>query len=556
MSVERRQTPAGVRWVVRWREEGRRRAKHFDRYTDARTFDAAKRTEIRDRRQLGDFAAAPASEMPLDEFMAKAWDERAIGWEQNTRDARAEIMDTWISPLLGHVPLRECAKPRIRQFRTQMIEEGVPRRDGKRGRHKATPNRVNSVIHVLSAFLGFAVDDGLIPENPCLGLRKLPHRATKHRAWDPIVLERIRAQMDPRDAIAVSLMYLAGLRPQEVLGLSWRQVGERTILIDQAAAKGRLKQTKTGTAKGVEICAPLAEDLAAYRELYVARHGAIEPDDLVVPSQRRGRAPMHLEAWRKNIWHPARLAAEVATATPYDCRHTYGSLLIHEGRDVLEVARLMRHATATTTLDHYAHEFDEWKDRAKRTLVEVVRAARAELAGAPLPEASIPSGTQKDHSGAPRGAPGGTAKPLPEGESGLHHPAAHAHAAHDCCSDPGCTGMHEFPGDSGSGEEADEPPIAPPQGARGPKKDPALGRCWDCWRPLSRGLDGTFCEPCEIECPSCGEPECRATCQAELDATAERVARHQRRIAVDLRRATENRRQVERAVWLLAGARP
>ena len=78
------------------------------------------------------------------------------------------------------------------------------------------------------------------------------------------------------------------------------------------------------------------------------------------------------------MWHPACAAAGVR-AVPYDGRHTYASLLIHEGRSIAFVAASMGHASATTTLRHYGHMFDESRLGTGASMVDAIRAARGEL---------------------------------------------------------------------------------------------------------------------------------------------------------------------------------
>jgi hypothetical protein len=45
----------------------------------------------------------------------------------------------------------------------------------------------------------------------------------------------------------------------------------------------------------------------------------------------------------------------------HDCRHTFASLLIAQGRDVVHVSRQLGHANPGITLTVYAHLFDEKK---------------------------------------------------------------------------------------------------------------------------------------------------------------------------------------------------
>ena len=90
---------------------------------------------------------------------------------------------------------------------------------------------------------------------------------------------------------------------------------------------------------------------------------------------RRGKVG-HVNNWRSRVWADACEAARVKAA-PYV--HTYASLLIHEGRALPYVTAALGHASATTTLDHYAHVFDEPRLAPAVGMVEAIETARAEL---------------------------------------------------------------------------------------------------------------------------------------------------------------------------------
>jgi integrase len=146
----------------------------------------------------------------------------------------------------------------------------------------------------------------------------------------------------------LGLLAYAGLRPEEALALTWASVGG-VLVVDRAYSAGELKQTKTGQRRTVQVVAPLAEDLERLRPKI---HG---PDELVFPNQRGG--PLNFRNWRRRTWGPACERAEVQ-ATPYDGRHTFASLLIHEGRSIPYVAAALGHTSGRMTLTHYAHMFD------------------------------------------------------------------------------------------------------------------------------------------------------------------------------------------------------
>ncbi|MEZ0284412.1 MAG: tyrosine-type recombinase/integrase [Thermoleophilia bacterium] len=131
-----------------------------------------------------------------------------------------------------------------------------------------------------------------------------------------------------------------------------------------------IRQTKTNRRRTVELVAPLAADLQLHRPKVAA------PDALVCGGAR-GRV-LDLDNWRSRVWSAACQAAGVKAA-PYDGRHTYASLLIHEGRALPYVTAALGHASATTTLDHYAHVFDEARLAPAVGMVEAIEAARTDL---------------------------------------------------------------------------------------------------------------------------------------------------------------------------------
>jgi integrase len=206
----------------------------------------------------------------------------------------------------------------------------------------------------------------------------------------PHEIERIRREMAPRDALLVSLMGYGGLRPEEVVPLRWHDLTTGVIIIDRAYTYGELKGTKTGARRAVEIVAPLADDIAAVRPDSPAEGG-----DLVAPS----RAGVFLDwsNWRTRVWGPAAIAAgfyrevtrkdkegrprvvRVPTVAPYDLRHSFASLLIHEGRNPLLVAAAMGHSSGELIWKTYGHAFDAARLAAAVPMVDAIRAARQEL---------------------------------------------------------------------------------------------------------------------------------------------------------------------------------
>ena len=67
--------------------------------------------------------------------------------------------------------------------------------------------------------------------------------------------------------------------------------------------------------------------------------------------------------------------AGVEHTTPYALRHSFASLLLHEGRSVIYVARQLGH-DARLTLGTYGHVIDELDEAPRIAAEDAIRAAR------------------------------------------------------------------------------------------------------------------------------------------------------------------------------------
>jgi integrase len=354
VSIERHVRRGRTRWLVRWREEGRQRGRTFDRKTDAEDFER----EQRRRAQLGAHTPRMPSHETLREWLHEWWTAGAPTWAASTRITRAAVLDRWVAPYLGEVRLADLGATRIRRWRAEAMADGM------------SPHMANQGMSVLSAALGAAQEAGHLPANSCSGIRRVPHAAARPRALTPLEVERIRAAMPTmRDVVLVGLLAYAGLRPEEALALTWGSVG-RVLVVDRAYSCGEHKGTKTNQRRSVEVLPPLERDLA------LLRPKVADPEALVAPGTRGGF--LNLRNWRERVWRPACEQARVR-ATPYDGRHTYASLLIHEGRSPLLVAAALGHASGELVWRRYGHVFEEARLAPDASMVDAVEAARAEL---------------------------------------------------------------------------------------------------------------------------------------------------------------------------------
>lgn len=369
MSVERVERSDGsVVWRVRWRQGERNRSKVLGRKRDAEAFDA----EARRRKRTGELATLDSGRESLAAFGEEWW--RLYG-EPNlaasTLQVYAALWDAHILPRLGSVPLRELTPSVVNRLRLDLEADEV----GLASIAKA--------LTLLQGVLQRACEWERMSSNPVRAIRKpAPPRVRAVVPLAPEAVESIRAWLLRRqllrDATLVSVLAYAGLRPGEALALTWEHVRERTILVEGAVSLGAVGDTKTRRRRTVRLLAPLEHDLAVWRR----RVGGPRGQALVFPGHDgEPWSDATYRNWRRRVYGPAAEAAGVEHARPYDLRHSFVSLLIADGRNVVEVARQAGHSP-TMALDTYAHVVEEFDPAERIDASERILMARDQIRSA------------------------------------------------------------------------------------------------------------------------------------------------------------------------------
>lgn len=207
----------------------------------------------------------------------------------------------------------------------------------------------------------FTAAAGTVRTPPPGGSPSVPVQAVEDmRHW---MLEQGRE----RDAILVELLAYAGLRPEsEAVTLPWRGVRDASILV---------QATKTSRERTLPMLAPLRESLHVWR-LRCARPPA---GALVVPP-RTGDAPWTRDEWRywrRHRFAPAARAVGLPDEVrPRDLRGSLASLLIHEGRSIVEVGVWMGHSPEVCLRD-YAQILSDVEPGHRMPAEQAIREARA-----------------------------------------------------------------------------------------------------------------------------------------------------------------------------------
>ncbi len=281
---------------------------------------------------------------------------RLEAWKQylapRTMVSYAERLSNHVLPILGD--------ERVRDIRPRHVKNLLNAK--QRERQGTTVIRT-----VLSSLLTDAVDDEIIPANPCIGLtrkKRQPGAAKADRKIRALsrgqrdeFLAQAAAHPDRRRSVLFELLAKTGTRPNEALALTPDDVSlvDGTLCVERALDLDRtVRPTKTYEARTVdltpELLATLRRYLAWLKE-QALRRGWGEPRWLFPNDEGKPLSEPKVREQFKGILRSVGLPG----FRLYDLRHTYASLLLAEGAPITYVAAQLGHRKPTTTLKYYAH---------------------------------------------------------------------------------------------------------------------------------------------------------------------------------------------------------
>lgn len=288
-------------------------------------------------------APTPVTALPTFNEYAERWLETvgSVRLRPSTVEQYRNRLRVRIYPVLGRLPLTSLTREIVRGALGDMVRAGNLRTPDK----PVARATVREAVTTLSTILSTAVEDGLIPANPCTRLRKHIGNTGRQEAYEVEVFTRDEL---PR-LLAVAARDYPGWYPF-VLDLEGR-----VILVRRSQRKGRVSEPKSGKARRVDISGQLAAALRSHKNLQEAE-AALRGHQLPerVFSTPTGHAVAD-DGFRNNVWAPILRRAGLRYRKPHTLRHTYASLLIDMGQPLPYVQHQLGHHSAAFTLKVYGH---------------------------------------------------------------------------------------------------------------------------------------------------------------------------------------------------------
>jgi integrase len=239
---------------------------------------------------------------------------------------------------------------------------------------------VDTILKPLKTLFRHAVRRDVLAASP---FHKL-ERSELPRPWTPdqrvlsaAEIGRLLAAASPRYRILLASAIFTGLRQSELLALRWQNIDSDAGLVRVRTALDRNRRhvpLETRAARRDVILVPtLGDELAEAR----ATSRFSQASDYVFPSSVG--TPLIWRNISSRGLAPAAEKASVGSLRWHDLRHTFASMLIANGANVLFVCRQLGHCSPDTTLEIYGHlwEVAEQAERTRQALEKVCKKVAA-----------------------------------------------------------------------------------------------------------------------------------------------------------------------------------
>ena len=311
------------------------------------------------------------------EVFAKQWFKEYAEVKLRERTiARYRQLEARTYAALGHLRMDKITVRHVQKFIHNLGEEGINQTTGGR----LAPKTIHHYLSFVSTIFSYAIEMQMVKNNPCEHVQ-LPKAEQKE--LDCYTLEEAQEflnllQKEPLKYQAFfTLAIYGGFRKGELLGLEWKDIDFSTgvISIRRSSLYTKGKATFTDTTKtkssqrSLKIANEVLQVLKRYQSQQIfdrARLGDqwVDTDRLFTKWNGEPMHPNSPYTWLKRFCE--RTGQRFLGVHQF--RHLNATLLINNRVDAKTVSASLGHTQVSTTLNIYAHTFQESQAKASEII--------------------------------------------------------------------------------------------------------------------------------------------------------------------------------------------
>lgn len=366
-------TPRGPAKVqARWKDGTKTRGKTFDADTLEAAWDLAEDHLRKISRDKRDGRYTSPSDLTVAQILGEYRERGASRWSANTQATYKLLATKHIVPYIGKRKIVDVT-PRVLQLWIDDL--------GKTG---LSPAVIENAKIVVSGACREAVQMGVIPTNPAIGLRLPARKKSQMPTWTADEVRAVIAacgnDLWMRTYYTVALT--TGMRPGELRALMWKDVDieqarlhcRRSMTRDASFRAMVGDQTKSGRTRVIALPMETIAILQEMRKDQVRRqvaHANWQKADLIF-DRGDGRFMALTTLERRH-----QLTIETAKVTRirlHDLRHTAATLLLEADVHPKIVSDILGHSSIAITMDRYVHVSTDLQRTATEKLGNVLSA--------------------------------------------------------------------------------------------------------------------------------------------------------------------------------------
>ena len=284
-----------------------------------------------------------------------------------------------IKPALGKIKLIALKTTQIQKFYNSLEQDNL------------APKTIKNIHSCLSKALNVAIRAGYITSNPATNTEiKRATRKPIHPLDDEQVKQFLNALGDGKYDNVLRVILFTGLRESEAIGLTWNCIdfNNDKITIEKQLQQRNIadggytfESTKSDKIRVIHPAPTVMNILKAQRKKQITERMAagkywqgwqtekqFSNSLCFLNEEGKHLSPKSLYIYYKKI------VKDIAPETcVHDLRHTYATLSLQNGDDILTVSRNLGHATASFTLDVYGHISQKMRDNSANRMEAYIK---------------------------------------------------------------------------------------------------------------------------------------------------------------------------------------
>jgi len=322
---------------------------------DADIYAAEQKLVERKKRKEGNFDKRKRKEFTLFEYVDEIY-SATIDVKSRTASDYEINLNTHIIPKFGNYGLSQITASEIEIWRKELKIKR--QKNGK----KYSLTTLEKLENQLATILKKASRDGHLADNPFLRVSKARRRKAKHKEIYPLefeVVEAIANALRPHLKLLPWLGFFSGMRPSEMLGLTWDRIdfSKKTIRIDRQLHYDPNEifdydLKSDASYRTINLPKPLEVMLLEHRAQF-----GLGPEQLIF--QNRDKRVLRYKAALDAFVNVARPLGVPEGTGLHVFRHTCVSNLIRMGAQPKQIQIYVGHSSIEETMNTYGHLFED-----------------------------------------------------------------------------------------------------------------------------------------------------------------------------------------------------